>query len=243
MSYIDSFTTSKLDQYIDYFAFINQYIANRDELYELASRLQNKQDAVLLILPYEGIDGKLHSEIRGLKTSDCDFKNNTIVIERNGKRETFDIPKRSMDIIESAALETEYAVSNGNASPNAKYPFRDLVQTEYVLKISRANANIQYDSDESMVKPITVNSRVAAIAKWCKKPGLNPTNILVSGLINYLRNIEEYKGKELETKDYEYAMLRYGMTTEKDIENPKKLIGSFGIKDIYTMFTEQDRNR
>lgn len=203
---------SDIKQFTSKTAINLQYISSREELHEIFEFCDNAQDSAIIALLYEGIDGKKHENITNLKISDCDFENNIVRIDTK----EIEIPSRSMREIYDATQEITYQRANGKEFL--------LHETEYVIRqIPVKIKNLGNSPVDSQV----INIRVAKIAKLFGKPFLNPKTVFMSGLFNYLSNIEEEKGS-LDTEDYIKAHIKYGLS-----ENTW-----FSTKDSYLMFKE-----
>jgi len=193
-----------------------QKIINRNELYHIAENIcYNKQDAVVFILLFEGIDGKEHEDILNLKVNNCDFSKNIITVVSDESARLVSIPERSMKIIKAATEEKEYYKVNGEAE-NCKSPFTIIENSEYVLrKGGKSNFNNKINS-------LTVNSRITRMKKYTDKLFLTPMSIFQSGLIDKCKEMESEK-EILTPEDYQ------GIYKINNL-NPN---GWFNLKDLY----------
>jgi site-specific recombinase XerD len=164
--------------------FKRRFINNREELYELTDKCVNKQDAVILVLLYEGIDGIKHTELINLKEKDCKYSNNTILINRKNPRIII-IPEKSMQIIKEACEEIKYYKKNGE-SYNSKCSYFNIPKSDYVIKKTGRKLN-------SKISSMVINSRIMKIAKYTDKLFLSPKSILQSGMINKCKELESEK--------------------------------------------------
>lgn len=215
--------------------YINQnqhYIyVSRDYLYDIARKMFNAQDAVLFILPFEGIKGNELSEMRLLRKQDIDFDNKTIYIrDEQGltKRIMTDIDERSLEIIHSAIKQREYLQGNQldnisqdlHEDDHIKIKFRRKSQfidlnpnSDYVIK-----GVIERNSENEPVIRQLIPNRMIKIKNWFRKyddnPALinllSPTNLWYSGMVDNLLRIKKEKNI-LTTDDYKKVIMLRGL--------------------------------
>lgn len=197
------------------------YIKSEEEFYAIVNHLENYQDAVILILLWNGIDGFKHSEIVNLKVSDCDFEANKIYIT-NEKGEVVreaHLSQKDMSFVKDATEETIYKKGNGKAK--GKCTCRELIKNDYVLRVPVSKShpwNMKIDAQ-------VIDTRMKRIKEWCDKTHLSPQNIVTSRIMIYLNKIEKKKG-QLTHSDFDEVNRKFGV-------NVKQL---YNMKETYEMF-------
>lgn len=197
------------------------YLKSAEEFYEIVNHLENYQDAIILILLWNGIDGFKHSEIVNLKVKDCDFEKNRIYLyNSNGKlvREV-EMSPRDMAYVKDSTEETIYKKGNGKAK--GKCTSRELIKNDYVLRVPVSKSHPWNAKIDAQV----IDTRMKRIKEWCDKIHLSPQNIVTSRVMIHLSEIDETNG-ELTHSDFEDVNKKFGV-------NVKQL---YNMKETYEMF-------
>mgnify|MGYP000846721635 CR=1 FL=1 len=223
ITYTKLFKGKKLEEYISSYALNNSYIV-RDELYDICSYLTNDMDKSILVMAFEGIDGREHFEMRNLKKQDINFSTGEVEVTNiDGEIRKITIEdKRSLDILEDTIKETEYKFSNGAELLRAKDDI--LENTPYLLRrVESKLSNTEIEDERVTSNFLSCKVTVFFKGKKVKKniiadppyvPNyqfLNITNVFKSGFFDYCTQLEQKKGIKLETKDYKTACERYGI--------------------------------
>ena len=222
------FMGDKLKNYVWKHAQDNSYIG-REEVYELCEYLANDVDKAVLILAFEGIDGREHFDMLNLKYTDINFATGKVkVVNINGEiREVIIEHQQSLDILKASEQQVSYMLSNGD-SPNSRKKEYDLVDTPYVVrKIERKNDSGENDEVATVgfllakVTRFFKGKRNITTGELVEEPFLsdceflNLTNLFKSGYFDYCMTMEKEYG-ELQTGHFRDACLRFGV-------NPKNL--------------------
>lgn len=192
-----------------------QYIRDREELHFLCKDIENVQDKLLLVLPYEGLGGEEMSEIRYLKKEDCGYdSNNVYIIHVLGENERI-IPiydMRSISILEDAKENVPYLNSNGMSE--ARAPQRYTIDTKYMVRPTKGkgNTNNVLDISEIVIPRCSIQTKMVKIKDWTNKYELSISSIQDSGMFNQLFEME--KTKSLEIEDFRKVMKFYGKKVE-----------------------------
>jgi integrase len=208
-----------------------QYIFSREELYSIANMCVNAQDAILFILPYEGVRGKQLEEIRNLKVSDVDEKTCSLTLgteerrSKDVKKRQIKIAKESIKIILDSIEEEVYYKKNGEIDTGVTAPIYEIIPTDYVVRYTGKRNN-----SKNIVDAQIINKRITKMAELIEKPELTPTSLFYSGLLNYCKIIEDEKGS-LTNEDFKEANIRYGL-------NPKRF---WDTKDLYEFLKDKLR--
>jgi site-specific recombinase XerD len=218
----------KIKTHVSINAFKTQYITNQDELWNICNFCANAQDSILFILPYFSIDGVAHKEQTSIQIEDV--QDNGININRDGEVKFIEIPERFMVFIRDAVTETTY-YKNNDMSEGSKAKSFELAPSNYLLKM----ANKRGLSTVGEIEKQIINQRIKKIIELFHMRNikrLNPGSILISGLFDYLKNIENQKNTELDRVDYEEALCYYNIN--------KNLWADYKIK--YELFKEVTKN-
>lgn len=195
---------SDISMFLNRKALPQSYLKSEDEFYAIVNHLENYQDAVILILLWNGIDGFKHSEIVNLKVKDCDFDNNIIrITDENGEtiREV-EVTAKEMAFIKDTTEEIIYKKGNGKAK--GKCTSRDLIKNDYVLRVPVSKSHPWDVKIDAQV----IDTRMKRIKEWCDKAHLSPQNIVTSRVMLYLQYLEDKNG-QLTHVDFEEANKRF----------------------------------
>lgn len=197
------------------------YLKSEQEFYEIVNHLENYQDAIILILLWNGIDGFKHSEIVNLKVGNCDFEHNRIVIldQNNNLVREVEMSQKDMNYVKDATEEVIYKKGNGKAK--GKCTSRELIKNDYVLRVPVSKSHAYNAKIDAQV----IDTRMKRIKEWCDKIHLSPQNIVTSRVMIYLSEIEDRNGI-LTHGDFEDANKKFGV-------NVKQL---YNMKETYEMF-------
>ncbi|WP_027399040.1 phage lytic cycle repressor MrpR family protein [Anaerovorax odorimutans] len=216
------FMGDKLKDYVWKHAHINSYIY-REEMYVICEQLINPIDRAIIVLAFEGIDGKGHFEMINLKYSDIDFQTGKVHVanEKGDIREIVITYKKSLDILKEAQKQNTYLIGNGEANRSKRTEF-ELTDTPYIIrKINRPNTskNNELVSSGFIASKATKffkGKRDVVTGEFVEIPFvgdcefLNLQNIFKSGYFDYCMNLENEKG-ELKTQDYKDICIRFGI--------------------------------
>jgi integrase len=204
------------------------YLKSSDEFYGIVNHLENYQDAIILVLLWNGIDGFKHSEIVNLMVQDCDFDNRKILVKNeNGElvREVV-MSEKDMSYVKNATEELIYKKGNGKAK--GKCTSRELIKNDFVLRVPVSKSH----GWNSKIDAQVIDTRMKRIKEWCEKPHLSPQNIVTSRVMTYLNKIEEKSGV-LTHNDFDEANRKFGI-------NVKQL---YNMKETYEMFKKDIFNK
>lgn len=209
-----------LEKYVDQNWKENKII-DRETLYEIVTLCQNAQDAAIFMLLFEGVWGEDLEELRMLRLRDVDDKNNRLLLRStdgetgNVKERVVDVSEKCIDIVLEAGSETIYKNLNGKPHPSAKLKDFSLTDTEYVLKNTvRANS-----VETTIVTSATIRQRLDRIKNIIEYKYLNPTNIRLSGMVEFAKEymkLKEIEVDQLTSDDYAFIWNRFG---GKEAEN------------------------
>ncbi|KNF08673.1 phage integrase family [Gottschalkia purinilytica] len=203
--------TQTLEQYINNVAEnlvdsegdieLGKYIT-RQELYNIINFCVNPQDGALFGVLFEGATLE---EARNLLIKDCDFENSKITFTKdNGITRTRTINDHFiMNILKDAIKQERYEKNNG-LNEGLRTPSFILIKTEYVF---RASGKTKADK----IQASTLNNRLKKIASTYGNPFLNPTNLWISGIIDFAKKLKAKLGVEkLQTNHYQFINKEYG---------------------------------
>lgn len=207
------------------------------EIQEIIDQLVNAQDAVILALLFEGVNGYGASEISNLKYKDVDFENGILKLydDKKGERK-IQVSNNTLKLIEKAYHETEYYSRNGEIE-NAKYAKTPVLKSEYVVKnIKRGRA-----IEGRRVEKHGIYRRIEMISELFNLPYLTPKGIQRSGMIYMAKELYLKNGKlgkeelsqigekfdfiKIHSQGYEY----YNTTLMKEFINRDNILELYNI--------------
>jgi integrase len=196
--------------YFDKFVSKKKIYFSYDEIRQIERFCENAQDAVLIRLLFESVNGKESSEIRNLKDDDgmIDRENRTLhLVDDDGSKRSIQVSEVCMVLIERALNETTYLKSNGMMEERENVrPYTDLMKNNYVVR----NSITRSDNYNGPVNQYVVYRRISAIGELFTIPYFTSKNILRSGII-YMgyQILKNKKEKELTKEDYMKIAERY----------------------------------
>lgn len=201
----------KVDELRTFIDYSRKLYLSEEELEDIENKLVNKQDAALLRLIFEGVNGYQHSEILNLTLPDVNkAKNNDNILElkddKYGER-PLDVSDRCMDIILKAGSETEYHMRNGEAQ--GKRTKVELVENEYLIK-SKKTRNVNFGRADRHL----VYRAISTISEMFELPYLSPKNIEKSGMIKMAKDLLVEEG-QLENEQLAKIAQRFNVRTVK----------------------------
>lgn len=186
-----------LEQFLDKNAGDNKYITFK-QLIELENQCLNPQDAVIPELLFVGVKGENYHELRNLKITDIS-EDEIILPDR-----IIPISARTYDLIKDAIEQVDYYRGNGEDLGMSKSKSFKIKKSEYVVRTGGSKKS------ESEINCNTLISRVNRIKYYFNNPYLNITNIWVSGVIHFAKEIMKENNRDLEKEDYEKIGERFG---------------------------------
>jgi integrase len=206
---------------------------SKDEIYSLVERLINSQDKAMIALIFEGVTGKLLSELRNIKLSDVNEFLNLVTL-RNDDREIIRIIKVTdwcMEQIKSAFSDVYYQTIKDNSE-------KQLVEfNDYLFR----NFQNRSTSKTGSILSQTLYGRIQNISGVYDIPFLRPKAILKSGMIAMAVRLLEDNGhlgkKQLEeiSDQFDYGKFYQDAYKEKviNVSYMKRTINEKEIKKLY----------
>jgi integrase len=189
----------------------NKVYFSFDEIDMAENFCENAQDAVVILLLFEGVQGRENAELRNLKAEDVDFEQNTLTLtdEKEQKR-TINVSARCMHLIEEALSESTYYKRNGmmDDAPSTVRTFTDLVDNDFVIRSSITKT----DSINQPVDKFVIYRRVSLLGELLTIPNFNAKNISRSGMIYMGCRLLQERGK-LDKVAYDKIAERFKINT------------------------------
>jgi len=225
------------DQFVD---TRRKLLFSKSELYDqLIPLCVNKQDAVIIALPFEGIKGLQSSEIRNLKLTDVNFENKSILLtdDKGNRRSIENVTSNCLELIRNASNEDAYYMKNGNTAPTIrKKEAIALLETGFVIKPANTkNTNFEQVAEHVLQQRLDTIQRSLQIQK------LTLTNLYRSGMLYMAKEIYRRDGYLSKRSQYEeicekfnvskisnHGHIQYNWTRLKgviNIENIEKIYG------------------
>ncbi|KRE29657.1 phage lytic cycle repressor MrpR family protein [Paenibacillus sp. Soil522] len=176
--------TSWFEQFIDDNAKI---FFTENEIRNIENFCENAQDAVIIRLIYEGVQGKGVCEIRNLKRSDVNFTTGELsLMDEDGSLRRLHVTERCLGLIKEAYSETTYLKSNGLMQERENVrKFTDLIDNDYIVRSS----NTGKDKNMGAVDKYVIYRRITTIEKTLGLVHFNIKNISRSGMLKLARDM------------------------------------------------------
>jgi hypothetical protein len=210
------FNEDGLRPYVSKVAIGNKII-DKETLEDIIDFCANAQDAVIFALLFEGVKGRpiqenAFEEVRNLRMVDCNTDTNDIILRQDdGKTRVIQISERTMNLIVDAYNQQTYLRKNGEST--AKLKEIEMIDTGYVLKLGDIGKNS--NSSEDRISHQVLFRRLKNIAKAYGNSFLTPTNIYMSGMVDYAQRLQTEKGVELDNNDYIHICEKYGIDPKR----------------------------
>jgi integrase len=184
----------------------NRYI-DEETLKDICiNRIANAQDAILVALPFYSVLGEELSEIINLRVTDCDFENNTILLE-NRDNKICELPVWVMDLLQDAISQTRYLKENGEPTSELKATEMDIIPTNYVVRYAGNRKNI---IPETTYSSQSLLRRFRFIVHILGYDFLSPKTIQKSGMFSILNKIQEER--EITIQDVKNVRAEFNMS-------------------------------
>jgi hypothetical protein len=181
-----------------------------DEIMDAERFCENAQDAVVIRLLFESVNGKESWEIRNLRNEDgmIDWDNNRLTLEdKDGSTRTIEVSERCMYLIEEALGESTYLKRNGMMEERENVrEFNDLMDNNYVVR----NSITKSTNTNGAVNEWVVYRRVTLIGELYGIPYFTTKNIVRSGMIYMAYKILlDNNKRDMSKEDYVEIAQRY----------------------------------
>lgn len=193
----------------------------------------NAQDAVIVRLLFEGVQGKSLSEIRNIKKEDVynAIDNSIEVFDEDGSSRPVTLSDRAFTLLQQAIDQEDYAKKNGHMEDENVGLITNLVDNEYVIRTSITRTDFKNRPVEKMV----IYRRIKTIGDTLGYPYLTAKNIVRSGVIYSGKEIiEQSKDKELSKEQYMEICFKYNINNWYPV---KKYCNMQMIRKLYENFS------
>lgn len=227
---------SWVEQFVD--KSVKKFIS-KTELDEMVDWLINYSDKALLMLLFEGVNGRELSEIRNLRMKDIK-EDGTATLYDDIKKEyrELKLSEELINILRIADKEYEYINKNGEAT---RIKTSQLAESQFIFKptIRRKTAN------EERMSHISIIGRLSSIGEAFGFDSFTPKMVTHSGLI-YMGYLLHKDKEELTDEDFEIIAKRFNISKSKangyeyypkkywsqfiNVDNINKLYGTDYIK-------------
>ncbi|MGM7720699.1 phage lytic cycle repressor MrpR family protein [Metabacillus sp. Hm71] len=181
-SYIKWIKGFKIDLNNEFFyQFVNNVVKKYwtdKEIELIENKLVNAQDAVIIRLIFEGINGFEHSEIRNIKREDVNFENKNITVydDKRGKR-IVKVSERCISLIREAFDQEIYFNKNGDAV--GKRDKSTLYMNDYLIRKAKSKTTFDGKVDKHQIY-----RRLSSISSLINNKNFKAEKIEKSGMLN-----------------------------------------------------------
>jgi integrase len=201
---------SMLPEWYEQFVSKKKLFISLKELKDIENQLVNAQDAVILYLLFEGINGEGNTEILNLRKQDVNQDTNELKlteVRKNGeKRErTIKVSDDCIRVINQAINQKAYQNKNGNAVTTRGMAETDLVENAYVVR----SINRRIKDPNAPADKHTLFRRVTMISELFDLPYLTMKSIERSGMIKMAKDLYLEEG-ELDTEQLSKVAYHFG---------------------------------
>ncbi len=164
---------------------LSKRFVTKEDLYSIASKCENVQDAVCVLLPFYGVYGQNCSEIINLKWENVKEEQNEIhIITENDEEPRFvKVDKELIEYLKKADKEFIYHRDKAEGE-------MPLIDNGYILKVPNRKNNT---SDK--ISPVTIRQRMQKVmSKSDKFKLVTMKSLVTSGKFHKLEEIKAEKG-------------------------------------------------
>jgi integrase len=197
--------------------------------------IMNNQDKAFLFCVFEGIIGEQFSQLKELKYSDINFKDNTIYIKERDYYVTVDV--KCIEYLEKTRSEKTYYQYNSNTK---EFSEKELLPSQYVFK----NIKSPRGQENEPVKTNVIYKRIQTIKELLDRDFLTPNAVKQSGMIweaVKIFNDEGILGYDQLAKvgaKYDYSTITNNGFTYFNTYLMKEFINEDNIKLLYDIDVE-----
>ncbi|MDO6628646.1 hypothetical protein CON15_19750 [Bacillus cereus] len=190
----------------------------------------NAQDAIIIRLLFEGIEGKEAIEIRELKKDDILEDESCLNIGGNKIR----VEEKTINLAIKAAKQKVYRKKNGSMEHRENInDYNELTDNKFIIRSSIT----QLRSFDECVNKAVIYRRLKMLSEVLGVENLSTKNLTRSGQIYMAMKIMQSKGQyTLTNDDYKRIALRFDINNFYSI---KKYCTVESVKEIYGDFLEQ----
>jgi len=225
------------DEFINKFIdTTNKKLFTEEEINTIVGGLQSFQDAAIIQCLFEGIMGHEYSEILNILKGDVD-RDSTKLEVRNSpasgpmERRVAEVSPKLMNLLYSAANETEYLKFNGMS--NSKAQRIELIENEYVFRSVKLRV-VNYERASNHL----VLRRIKSIREWYGYPHLTATGIKNSGMLKMARDLYVVN-KTLTREDINKICKRFGANAIATTRLTKDFLNVDTIRSLYPEVDEE----
>lgn len=213
-----------------------KYLFSKNEINDIISQIENKQDQAMIILYFEGVRGFNNSELINLKKQDIDEFNNELILhdEKDKSIRKIKVSSWCMFILKQA-IESKNYRRLGRVSKTILAPVCD---NDYVFRPLKMGKHVD---EKAPISFSILYTRLARIREQLELPYLRVKGIQQSGMIYMAYRIFQ-RDKVLEPKQLEEIAKQYNTgnyivgSGEKPYLNVtlfKKIVSRDHILDLY----------
>ncbi|WP_419872909.1 hypothetical protein [Candidatus Pristimantibacillus sp. PTI5] len=201
-------------KWFDKFAMTERLYFSEIELTRIELNCENAQDAVIIRLLFEGVQGKAVSELRNLTISDVDFEGRILQLTDNdGSIRELLVSEKCIKLIKDAYEEMTYTKKNGRmGSYDNIRDYTELVDSEYIIRSS----NTSKEKKSGAVDKHVIYRRISSIEEELELQNFNVKNISRSGMIKLARDRFIDHG-ELNLVDYVMIAKQFKISSSRTI--------------------------
>lgn len=244
------------DKHSKYFAGLidkNRKIYFTDkEIYAICEECENAQDAVIIRLLFEGVNGRELSEISNLEKYDINWDTRELTVYETLGYDAEGFPVRAeprivqvselcLQYLKEAINQYDYVKRNGYMEENGNItPYTNLVKNDFVIRASITKTR-SYDnySETSFDMPVDVqvmHRRIKTVARTTERDYLVAKNIFRSGVIYHLKQRYDMNNGKLTMQDYKDVAKIFNISFAYSI---KKFCTEETIEKLYNINKKQ----
>lgn len=168
-----------------------QYAFTKEQIEDMLDELVNEQDKAVLLVLFEGVRGKGHSEVINLKLDDIHEEDEGTFLELtdiDDSKRTIQISDDLKELLVVANSQYTYINSNGQHDILSRYYSSSLEESQFVFK------RVEKGSRIAKANNFFVNRKIALFKEVFELPYLRSSHIAVSGMMHMAHTIHEEYG-------------------------------------------------
>jgi site-specific recombinase XerD len=154
----------------------------------------NAQDAVIIRLLWEGVNGKAVAELCNLRKQDVDWERRVLhLTDQDGSKRELEVSETCIEYIKDALKQKYYVKKNGFVEdlPANISKETELADNDYIIR----NSITHTDKIDEPVDKFTIYRRIEVLKETNGFDKLTVKNIQRSGMIYYAKTLLQKRGK------------------------------------------------
>ena len=168
-----------------------------DQVWGIEKSVKNYQDFACLVAVFYGIKGANSCELINFKKENINIIDNMVKLPT---KRTIHLPHKIIEVFKNSCEQKIYRRSE---SGHGRRITAELMESEYVIRPTVNNKR-------GYISAVSIAKRCKDILEKANYPNISINDICMSGKLDFLKYIQQKKGKQLEIDDYKKVNRHFG---------------------------------